>query len=145
MQQVLIHPPLLHASPNSWIFQPLIFNSALLVLKISVSNVNDMIPSDDALWRHWNRSCWVIDMWKQADKNHTIVKPIIAHGWQIRDGIDWDSSNNIAAVRQRVSLQTKGCKCATGCTTAHCGCKKNQNCSEGCECSNCLNVATTPS
>jgi len=27
---------------------------------------SDMIPSVDALWRHWKRTCWVMDMWHQA-------------------------------------------------------------------------------
>ena len=28
-----------------------------------------MVPSTEALWRPWKRSCWVIDIWKQADGN----------------------------------------------------------------------------
>lgn len=111
-----------------------------------VSFESDMIPSDDALWRHWKRSCWVVDLWKQADKNCMIIKPVTEHGWQIRDSnltFDWDSSTNIDAVRQRVSVLTKGCRCVTGCSTARCGCKKkSQLCSEGCDCSNCVNLAT---
>ena len=45
------------------------------------------------------------------------------------------------AVRQRVIQLLKGCKCKTGCTTSRCGCrKKNKECSEGCECTNCSNT-----
>ena len=36
----------------------------------------------------------------------------------------------------------KGCKCATGCHTNRCGCRrKNSECSAGCECTNCANTA----
>ncbi len=30
---------------------------------------NEMLPSVDALLRHWKRTCWIVDMWGQADKN----------------------------------------------------------------------------
>ena len=105
---------------------------------------NEIIPSTDALWRHWKRSCWIIDMWRQADKNNMVLQPLNSHGWTIDDGhltIDWDSMENIKAIQDRVSLLTKGCKCKTGCTTARCGCKKKRmNCSAGCMCTNCSNL-----
>ena len=59
---------------------------------------NQMIPSTDALWRHWKRSCWIIDMWRQADKNITVLQPLNSHGWTITGShltIDWDSMGNI--------------------------------------------------
>ena len=50
-------------------------------------------------------------------------------------------TSNLQAVRERVSLLLRGCKCATGCSTGRCGCKKsNRQCSEGCQCKNCSNV-----
>ena len=27
-------------------------------------------PSCDALWHHWQRTCWVSNMWNQATSNH---------------------------------------------------------------------------
>ena len=30
---------------------------------------NEMIPSSDALYLHWKRSCWISHMWQQADMN----------------------------------------------------------------------------
>ena len=30
---------------------------------------DDILPTTEALWRHWLRSCWVITMWKQSDRN----------------------------------------------------------------------------
>ena len=68
----------------------------------------------DALWRHWKRSCWINDMWRQADKNSMVLQPLNSHGWTITDGhhltIDWDSMENIKAIQKRVSLLTKGCR-----------------------------------
>ena len=43
-------------------------------------------------------------------------------------------------VRERVSVLLRGCKCATGCVTRACGCrKKDTKCTEGCQCTNCQN------
>ena len=103
-----------------------------------------MVPSTEALWRHWKRSCWVMDMWRQADKNTMQVATITNFGWNLADNvltIDWDSAENQAAVNERVLLLTKGCHCKTGCTTGRCGCrKKRQNCTEGCSCLHCSNL-----
>lgn len=62
---------------------------------------NEMAPSSDALWRHWKRACWVIDMWKQADRNTMQVADINSYGWKVTGDIltiDWDSDVNQAAV-----------------------------------------------
>ena len=105
-----------------------------------------MVPST-ALWRHWNRLCWVIDMWRQADRNTMEVAEITSYGWNVIDGIlsiDWDSDENQTEVNERVLLLTKGCKCKTGCVTGRCGCrKKGQSCAEGCSCLHCSNLPYT--
>ena len=44
-----------------------------------------MMPSLDVLWRHWLRSCWIIDMWRQADVNRMDVKPVTDYGWKTVD------------------------------------------------------------
>ena len=41
-----------------------------------------MVPSVDALWRHWKRSCWIAHMWKQADHNDMQLLPIMSYGWK---------------------------------------------------------------
>ena len=41
---------------------------------------NEMVPSDEALFLHWKRSCWVLDMWRQADQNIMTVKPVTQYG-----------------------------------------------------------------
>ena len=107
----------------------------------------EMVPSTEALWRHWKRSCWVIEMWSQADRNTMQVADITSCGWNVIDGIlsiEWDSDDNQAAISERILLLTKGCKCRTGCTTGRCGCqKKGQSCSEGCMCQHCSNLPKT--
>lgn len=108
---------------------------------------NDMIPSNEALYYHWKRSCWVTHMWRQGDKNNMVLQPITEYGWTLSDNkltVLWDTPENMEAIRQRVHLLLKGCKCVTGCTTRRCGCKKNSTqCSEGCQCTNCLNMPDT--
>ena len=54
--------------------------------------------------------------------------------------IEWDTEVNLAAIRERVHLLNRGCKCASGCSTNCCGCRKREHqCSPGCECINCTN------
>ena len=89
---------------------------------------NNMIPSVDALWRHWKRTCWIIEMWSQADQNTIHLREITSYGWKLTAdgelGIEWDSDSNIASIQSRVSQLMKGCKCKTGCHTAR-SCRKS--------------------
>ena len=76
-----------------------------------------------------------------------VLKPLNGCGWKINGDsltFDWDSEGNIEVVKERVARLLKGCGCRTGCgTTRWCACKrKGKLCSEGCECTNCLNIQT---
>ena len=106
-----------------------------------------MIPSNEALYYHWKRSCWVLHMWRQVDKNSMVLRPITEYGWTLSDNkltVVWDTLQNMQAIHDRVNLLLKGCKCVTCCTTKRCGCeRKNTHCSEGCQCINCLNMPST--
>ena len=72
-------------------------------------------------------------------------RPRLVHQMHVRKIMDiphWDSTENMTAIRDRVALLMKGCKCKTGCTTGRCGChKKGQACSEGCTCMHCKNMS----
>ena len=110
----------------------------------------EMIPSDDALQRHWKRSCWVVSVWRQATQNHIIYTPLDGNGWKQPDPntllLDWDSDNNIDRVRTIVALIKKGCGCKTGCLSARCKCKKGGNyCGPGCKCHRCCNLPANAS
>ena len=108
---------------------------------------NQMIPSNDALHLHWKRTCWVLHMWQQATVNTIRVLPLTDYGWRVTDGILgvlWDTDDNVEAVRSRVQLLLRGCKCKTGCKTRHCKCiKSDRLCSAGCQCQNCTNLANS--
>ena len=41
--------------------------------------------------------------------------------------IEWDTEVNLAAIRERVHLLNRGCKCASGCSTNCCGCRKREH------------------
>ena len=103
----------------------------------------EIIPSNDALDRHWKRTCWVLDMWKQSSQSTMLLKPLTDYGWRIEGEklmYEWDSEENMAVVRQRVDTLLKGCHCKTGCKTARCSCRKKEaQCAAGCECVNCHN------
>ena len=109
----------------------------------------DMIPSYDALRRHWMRSSWVASVWYQATTNNIQYPPVENFGWTLTDNcltIDWDSDTNLSQVRDRVAFIKKGCGCRTGCLTARCKCKKAaHHCGPGCKCTGCTNVPTAAS
>ena len=96
----------------------------------------EMIPSDDALERHWKRACWVINVWRQSMHNNIIYPPLDGNGWKQPSPsslvVDWDSDENSARVRETVALLKKGCGCKTGCQSYRCKCKKGDNYCFGC-------------
>ena len=58
------------------------------------------------LERHWQRSCWVLSVWKQANSNNIVYPPLDSSGWKVSNTdklqIDWDSDQNVAEVQARV-------------------------------------------
>ena len=105
----------------------------------------DVIPSSDALFRHWRRSCWVSSVWRQAASNHIVYPQLEDFGWRKPDSntlvIDWDSEANLSKIKEQVALIRKGCSCKTGCSSARCKCKKcNSHCGPGCKCTGCTNL-----
>ena len=64
---------------------------------------NDMIPSTSALWRHWQRTRWVMRYWNQADNNNMTTEELNNNGWKYeREGliVDWDSEENTKEVQE---------------------------------------------
>ena len=114
---------------------------------IKIKYEEEMLPSFDALHRHWRRSCWVCNVWRQATSNRIIYPPLQTYGWKQQEpdtlSIDWDSEHNIHDIRARVSLLKKGCGSKTGCQTSRCKCKKaGHHCGPGCKCQGCVNLPT---
>lgn len=68
---------------------------------------NEVLPSNESLFLHWKRACWVIHMWGQAHINRMVLQPMTTCGWDILDGnlsIIWDSKENLDAVHGNVSV-----------------------------------------
>ena len=101
-------------------------------------------PDVKALFFHWKRSCWIMHMWSQGDRNTMYLQPLTEHGWSVSEGtlsVVWDTQRNMQAIRERVSLLLRGCKCITGCSTGRCSCRRShRECAEGCLCVNCSNI-----
>ena len=71
------------------------------------------MPSSDALYRHWKRTCWVTDMWGQASEQNMVLQTLTDYGWKVEGEVllcDWDSDENMVAVRQRVQSLLTGCR-----------------------------------
>ena len=86
---------------------------------------NQMMASNESLKRHWLRSCWVMHLWRQADKNNMTLQPMTDYGWAGNNDnltVEWDTEENLKAIQDRRVMLTKGCTCATGCKTRRCGC-----------------------
>ncbi len=54
-----------------------------------VTNENETVPSVDVLLRHWKRSCWIVDMWKQADLNTIHLRDLASYGWTVTKDMDY--------------------------------------------------------
>ena len=62
---------------------------------------NEMMPFTDALYLHWKRSCWVLHMWAQSDKNTMVLEPITDYGWILDNDqlkVTWDKEENMQAI-----------------------------------------------
>lgn len=48
-----------------------------------------------------------------------VLRPITEYVWDLNDGkltVIWDTQMNMQAIRDRVNLLLRGCKCVTGCS-----------------------------
>jgi hypothetical protein len=73
------------------------------------------IPSDDSLKLHWFRTCYIIQIWKQADVNYMHLESLENWGWCYNDEkqllIKWDSNENFKKIDKYRKLWTEGCHC----------------------------------
>ena len=101
----------------------------------------DQLPTSwESLWRHWLRSCWVGDMWRQAANNQYQLLDISQFGWKISNG-ELEIVNITYKKYKRVRVLSRRCSCKTGCTTRRCSClKEGVKCGKSCRCNNCQNI-----
>ena len=106
---------------------------------------DQLIPSNEALYRHYLRSSWVIDYWRKASNSDIQILPVTMFGWKLdKEGaleIEWDSDENIKNIKERVTFLLRGCKCTKSkCSTRVCSCRKaGRPCGPGCSCTGCTN------
>ena len=103
-----------------------------------------VIPSNDALRYHWLRSCFVFRMWGQTLEQNMVIPDMKKYGWEVgleNVSVIWDSKKNLAKIKSKMSFDTNGCGCKSGCLTGRCACKKNGGfCTAGCKCIDCKNL-----
>ena len=66
---------------------------------------DQMIPSNDALFLHWRRTCWISNMWEQADRNIMTLDSMIGNGWLMNENeieIQWDTDENKKSIKERL-------------------------------------------
>ena len=77
---------------------------------------DDKAPSITALWRHWLRCCWIVNMWDNCCEPYVYgdLGPPQENGWLLEEGhpfIDWECSEVSNRVKnvggERVQLQKK--------------------------------------
>lgn len=68
---------------------------------------DQLLPSIDAVKRHYLRAKWFISYWKQSLHNNIHLPPILTHGWKLmveRLQVDWEGETNACAIRDYVSF-----------------------------------------
>jgi len=118
------------------------------VVKDRIFTEEDRVPTYSSLWRHWQRSCWISQLWQQsseADIFMALPSPQ-SSGWVLQtDGrytVEWEASEVQQRIKRNIEFLTKGCSCKKGCKTFSCSCKKRStNCGPGCLCQGCANVS----
>ena len=106
---------------------------------------DQLIPSNETLYRHYRRSSWVTDYWRKASNNNMQLLPVTSFGWKLdRDEalqIEWDSDENIENIKECITFLLRGCKCTKSkCSTQVCSCRKaGRLCGPGCSCTGCTN------
>ena len=99
-----------------------------------ISFKDQLPPSIEALEKHWLRTVWVYmyDYWKQACHDNIQLLPVELFGWLVEGDslkVEWDTEENVEAVKQRVAFLTHGCGCKTNCGSGRCKCyKSGQHC-----------------
>ena len=117
------------------------------VVNNRITNEEEMVPSFTSLRRHWLRTCWVAQLWKESASPdiYRLLPSPEQSGWICQsDGIyviDWEDNEVQQSIQHEIDFLLKRCNCKKGCATLACGCrKKKKNCGPGCLCQGCTNV-----
>ena len=149
-QQLLnsIHSSTLSEQVITW------YNDIRAIVSDRITDEDQRMPSESAMWRHWLRSCWIIQMWTNSPEQDVFsgLPPPEESGWLSHtDGattswsIDWDCPRLQTKVQDTINFLTKGCACQKGhCESMRCGCRKNgSTCGPGCRCQGCQNLTVS--
>ena len=117
------------------------------VISDRILNEEDRVPTFSSLWHHWQRSCWVSQLWQQScesDIYMNLPSPEKS-GWLLLDDgtytTDWEAPEVKDKIKSNIDFLTNGCSCKKGCKTRGCGCRKRSViCGPGCLCHGCTNV-----
>ena len=105
------------------------------------------LPTLTALERHWKRSCWIKEMWRNS-QNPCLFNGLNApdnQGWKKNESeqyaIDWEDDKVTKLIQSNIDFLNKSCSCKSGYHSKRCGCrKKDVHCGAGCEC-HCLIIS----
>lgn len=120
------------------------------VVNDRITTEEEKVPSYTSLWRHWLRSCWMAQLWRNSilsDVYSSLPVPEQS-GWMCKpDGtyeIEWEAAEAQAKIQSTIDFLLKGCSCKKGCKNNICGCRKKKSyCGPVCLCQGCINLPAT--
>ena len=124
------------------------YNTIRSIVSDRISSEEERMPTITSMWRHWLRSCWVVNMWQCSTHENPyadLPKPESC-GWMKSSSghysVDWECPAVMSKVQDTIDFLTKGCGCKKGCTSQQCGCRKRGTCcGPSCHCLNCSNIS----
>ena len=82
------------------------------VVNIRIITEDEKVPSYTSLWRHWLRTCWIVEMWRNSflPDIYSSLPPPEQSGWRFSDGtytIDWESSEVQQKIQRSIDFLLK--------------------------------------
>ena len=88
------------------------YNDIRAVVSDRITDEDQRMPSELAIWRHWLRSCWIIRMWRNSPERDVFseLSPPEESGWLVTEhnsttswSTDWDDPQLQTRVQGTIS------------------------------------------
>ena len=85
-----------------------------------ILNEEGRVPTFSSLWRHWQRACWVSQLWQQSYVSdiHMNLPPPEKSGWLLLDDgtytVGWEAPEVKERIKCNIDILTERIKCNIG-------------------------------